>query len=157
MYGLTPAPYAMGEPDRPAYIIYTSGTSGHPRAVVHAHRTVWARRMMWEGWYGLLEQDRVLHAGAFNWTYTLGTGLLDPWARGATALIPGHGVASEALGLLLKQHDATIFAAAPGGLPQTPKNGVAPARKAAPRPVCRREASRRHPLCLGESHGHPYP
>lgn len=114
MYGLTPAPYAMGEPDRPAYIIYTSGTSGHPRAVVHAHRTVWARRMMWEGWYGLLEQDRVLHAGAFNWTYTLGTGLLDPWARGATALIPGHGVASEALGLLLKQHDATIFAAAPG-------------------------------------------
>jgi acyl-CoA synthetase (AMP-forming)/AMP-acid ligase II len=114
MYGLTPAPYAMGEPDRPAYIIYTSGTSGHPRAVVHAHRTVWARRMMWEGWYGLLEQDRVLHAGAFNWTYTLGTALLDPWARGATALIPGHGVASEALGLLLKQHDATIFAAAPG-------------------------------------------
>jgi len=114
MYGLTPAPYAMGEPDRPAYIIYTSGTSGHPRAVVHAHRTVWARRMMWEGWYGLLEQDRVLHAGAFNWTYTLGAGLLDPWARGATALIPGHGVASEVLGLLLKQHDATIFAAAPG-------------------------------------------
>jgi len=114
MYGLTPAPYAMGEPDRPAYIIYTSGTSGHPRAVVHAHRTVWARRMMWEGWYGLLEQDRVLHAGAFNWTYTLGTGLLDPWARGATALIPGHGVASEALAFLLKQHDATIFAAAPG-------------------------------------------
>ena len=76
MYGLTPAPYAMGKPDRPAYIIYTSGTSGRPRAVVHAHRAVWARRMMWEGWYGLLEQDRVLHAGALNWTYTLGTGLL---------------------------------------------------------------------------------
>jgi len=36
--------YAFGDPNRPAYIIYTSGTSGRPRAVVHAHRAVWARR-----------------------------------------------------------------------------------------------------------------
>ncbi len=29
----------------------------------------------------------MLHAGAFNWTFTLGTGLTDPWANGATAII----------------------------------------------------------------------
>ena len=114
MYALPPAPYAMGDPDRPGYIVYTSGTSGQPRAVTHAHRAIWARRMMWEGWYGLTESDRLLHAGAFNWTYTLGTGLLDPWTRGATALIPGKGVTPDQLGLLMKQHDASIFAAAPG-------------------------------------------
>ena len=114
MHGLQPARYAMGDPDRAAYIIYTSGTSGQPRAVTHAHRAIWARRMMWEGWYGLTENDRMLHAGAFNWTYTLGTGLLDPWTRGATALIPGKGVTPDQLGLLMQQHDATIFAAAPG-------------------------------------------
>jgi acyl-coenzyme A synthetase/AMP-(fatty) acid ligase len=56
--------------------------------VAHAHRAVWARRMMMHGWYGLTPEDRLLHAGAFNWTFTLGTGLLDPWAMGATALIP---------------------------------------------------------------------
>src|SRR5680860_117842 len=114
MYDLSPACYAMGDPDRPGYIIYTSGTSGEPRAVTHAHRAIWARRMMWEGWYGLTENDRLLHAGAFNWTYTLGTGLLDPWTRGATALIPGPGAAPEMLGDLMAQHEATIFAAAPG-------------------------------------------
>ncbi len=114
MRDLSPARYAMGDPDRPGYIIYTSGTSGQPRAVTHAHRAIWARRMMWEGWYGLTESDRLLHAGAFNWTYTLGTGLLDPWTRGATALIPGKGVTPDKLGLLMQQHDATIFAAAPG-------------------------------------------
>jgi acyl-CoA synthetase (AMP-forming)/AMP-acid ligase II len=80
-----PADYAQGDPDRPAYIVFTSGSSGRPKAVVHAHRAVWARRMMWDGWYGLSPDDRVLHAGAFNWTFTLGTGLLDPWAIGATA------------------------------------------------------------------------
>lgn len=104
----------MGAPERPAYIVYTSGTSGQPRAVVHAHRAIWARRMMWQGWYGLVENDRVLHAGAFNWTYTLGTGLMDPWAIGATALIAQPGTPPEALPGLLDRHKATIFAAAPG-------------------------------------------
>ncbi|MGC9369782.1 MAG: AMP-binding protein [Paracoccaceae bacterium] len=119
-----PAEYVMGDPDRPAYMIYTSGTSGVPRGVVHAHRAVWARRMMWEGWYGLTAADRLLHAGAFNWTYTLGTGLLDPWSIGATALIPGEGVTPQSLPLLLKRFDATIFAAAPGVFRQMLRGGA---------------------------------
>lgn len=114
MHDLPAADYAFGDPERPGYIIYTSGTSGQPRAVVHAHRAIWARRMMWDGWYGLTADDRLLHAGAFNWTYTLGTGLLDPWTVGATALIPGKGVTPGQLGTLMQGHDATIFAAAPG-------------------------------------------
>jgi len=102
------------KPDDLAYIIYTSGTSGKPRAVMHAQRAVWARRMMWEGWYGLRHDDRMLHAGAFNWTYTLGTGLLDPWAIGATAMIytgaPDKGIWAA----LARKHHPSIFAAAPG-------------------------------------------
>lgn len=113
-YGLPPAAFDYGDPDRLAYIIFTSGTSGTPRAVCHAHRAIWARGMMMQGWYGLTESDRLMHAGAFNWTYTLGTGLLDPWTMGATALIPAHGVEHAQIPLLLKRHEATIFAAAPG-------------------------------------------
>ncbi len=109
-----PADYALGDPDRLAYLVFTSGSSGSPKPVAHAHRAIRARRLMWDGWYGLQPTDRVLHAGAFNWTFTLGTGLLDPWAIGATALIPAPGTPPEALALLLKRHDATIFAAAPG-------------------------------------------
>ncbi|MCI2398438.1 class I adenylate-forming enzyme family protein [Aliiroseovarius subalbicans] len=109
-----PAPYAMGDPDRPAYVIFTSGTSGNPRAVTHAHRAIWARQMMHQGWYGLTQSDRLMHAGAFNWTYTLGTGLMDPWSVGATALIPAPGTPPPALPGLIADHKATIFAAAPG-------------------------------------------
>lgn len=111
---LEPAPYHLGDPNRAGYIIYTSGTSGVSRAVVHAHRAIWARQMMFTGWYGLQPKDRVLHAGAFNWTYTLGTGLMDPWTVGASALIPAAGTPSTALAALIPQNKVTIFAAAPG-------------------------------------------
>jgi len=115
-----------GDPEHPAYIVYTSGTGGRARGVVHAHRAIWARRMMWDGWYGLRGDDRLLHAGAFNWTYTLGTGLLDPWAAGATALIPAPGTPATALPDLLASHRATIFAAAPGVYRQMLRTDVPP-------------------------------
>ncbi|SLN28615.1 Benzoate--CoA ligase [Roseivivax jejudonensis] len=111
---LPPAEWDMGDPERLGYIVMTSGTSGRPRAVGHAHRAIWARRMMIDGWYGLGPADRLLHAGAFNWTFTLGTGLLDPWSVGATALVPASGVSPAQLPLLLRRHEATLFAAAPG-------------------------------------------
>ena len=120
-----PAEYALGDPNRLAYLIFTSGTSGQPRAVAHAHRAIWARRMMWDGWYGLRETDRLLHAGAFNWTFTLGTGLLDPWSVGATALIPAAGTTPDSLADLLRHHEATIFAAAPGIYRQMLKTPIA--------------------------------
>lgn len=111
---LSPAEFAQGDPERLAYIVFTSGTSGQPRAVCHAHRAILARRMMFQGWYGLTSQDRLLHAGAFNWTFTLGTGLMDPWTVGATALIPAGDIAPEELPMIASQHGATLIAAAPG-------------------------------------------
>ncbi|MFT4151430.1 MAG: class I adenylate-forming enzyme family protein [Paracoccaceae bacterium] len=124
---LPPCDWRMGDPDRLAYVVFTSGTSGHPLPVAHAHRALWARGMMHRGWEGLGEADRLLHAGAFNWTFTLGTGLLDPWVNGATALIPAAGVTPAQLPLLMKRFDATILAAAPGVVRQMLKAGPMPA------------------------------
>jgi acyl-coenzyme A synthetase/AMP-(fatty) acid ligase len=128
-HDLPPAAYAMGDADRLAYVIYTSGTSGTPRAVGHAHRAIWARQMMMQGWYGLTAEDRLLHAGAFNWTYTLGTGLMDPWTLGATALIPASGTVAQQLPLLMKRFEASIFAAAPGVYRQVLQSPVLPMPK----------------------------
>ena len=111
---LPPADFAMGDAGRLAYIIYTSGSSGQPRAVMHAHRAILARQMMFQGWYGLRPDDRMMHAGAFNWTFTLGTGLMDPWTIGATALIIAEGTAIEQIPLLASRHGASLVAGAPG-------------------------------------------
>lgn len=122
--GLPPCAYRMGDPERLAYIVFTSGTSGRAMPVAHAHRAIWARRMMRDGWEGLGDADRLLHAGAFNWTYTLGTGLMDPWVAGATALIPAAGTHAADLPGMLAQHRATIFAAAPGVYRQMLRAGM---------------------------------
>lgn len=126
MFTLPPCNWALGDPDRLAYIIFTSGSSGLPKAVCHAHRAIWARRMMHQDWYGLLQTDRLMHAGAFNWTFTLGTGLLDPWTAGATALIPGPAVTPLDLPALMRRYAVTIFAAAPGVYRQILRQPVPP-------------------------------
>jgi len=106
--------YANTHNNNAAYLIYTSGTSGRPKGVLHAHRAVWGRRPMYQGWYGIAHEDILLHAGAFNWTYTLGTGLFDPWANGATTIVYTGKRTAIVWPHLIATHRATIFAAVPG-------------------------------------------
>ena len=107
------ADYADTRADDPGYLVYTSGTSGSPKGVLHAHRAAWGRRPMYQGWYGIRSDDVVLHAGAFNWTYTLGVGLTDPWANGATTVLFTGKKDVQVWPLLLARYQATLLAAVP--------------------------------------------
>jgi acyl-coenzyme A synthetase/AMP-(fatty) acid ligase len=106
--------YAATIADDPAFLIYTSGTTSRPKGVLHAHRSALGRRPMYQGWYGMRANDRMLHAGAFNWTFTLGVGLTDPWANGATAIVCTGDKAPELWPGLIARTGATLFAAVPG-------------------------------------------
>ena len=137
-----PAPLHAGDPNREAYVIFTSGTSGSPMAVSHAHRAILARQTMHRHWEGLTEADRLLHAGALNWTYTLGTGLLDPWTVGGIALIPADGTPPSQLPALMARAKASILAATPGVYRQLLRTDIPPLPHL------------RHALSAGESLSH---
>ncbi len=136
------ASYAETHAEDPAYLLYTSGTTAEPKGVVHAHRVALGRSRTYQGWYGIRPDDRMLHAGAFNWTYTLGTGLIDPWANGVTSYVFTGEKTPEVWPVLLRTTGATLFAAVPGLFRQIMKY-------AAPGPI---DVGRlRHGLIAGEA------
>ncbi len=108
-----PIDYADTAAEDPAFLIYTSGTVGQPKGVLHAHRSAWGRRPMYRGWYGIGTGDIILHAGAFNWTYTLGVGLIDPWANGATAVLYNGPADPAVWPALIERFGISIFATVP--------------------------------------------
>ncbi|WP_029058037.1 class I adenylate-forming enzyme family protein [Stappia stellulata] len=108
-----PVPFLELDDDAPAFLVYTSGTSGRAKGVLHAQRSARGRAPMARGWYGIGPEDRLLHAGAFNWTYTLGVGLMDPWANGATSLVYDGPRDPEVWPELIEASGATLFAAVP--------------------------------------------
>jgi acyl-coenzyme A synthetase/AMP-(fatty) acid ligase len=100
--------------DDPAYLVYTSGTTGYPKGVLHAHRALLGRQPASRYWFDFQPSgDRVLHAGKFNWTYVLGTGLTDPLFRGHTAILYEGATDPSVWPRLIAKHRATIFIAVP--------------------------------------------
>ncbi|MGO8779168.1 MAG: class I adenylate-forming enzyme family protein [Rhodomicrobium sp.] len=115
--------YADTLAEDPAFLIYTSGTTAAPKGVLHAHRSAWGRRPMYRGWYGIAPGERLMHAGSFNWTYTLGTGLTDPWANGATAIVYTGEKDPALWPRLMRDQNVSMFAAVPGVYRQILKYG----------------------------------
>lgn len=139
----TPAgSYADTEADDPGYLIFTSGTSGTPKGVLHGQRAIWGRRPMYQGWYGIGPDDVMLHTGAFNWTYTLGTGLCDPFANGATSVVYTGDRDAGVWAKLIAEHGVTIMASVPGLYRQMLRAGFHPS------------SSLRHGLTAGEALAH---
>ena len=105
--------YADTAAESAAYMIYTSGTTSRPKGVLHAHRVILGREPMRRDWQGLGPNDVMLHAGAFNWSYTLGVGMLDPWTAGATAVLYNGPKDIALWPKLIRAVGATLFAAVP--------------------------------------------
>jgi acyl-coenzyme A synthetase/AMP-(fatty) acid ligase len=96
-----------------AYICYTSGTTGFPKGVVHAQRALIGHDPAARYWQALKPEDIVMHAGKLNWTYTLGTGCLDPWRHGCSTVIYGGEHNPKKFFELISKYRVNVFMAVP--------------------------------------------
>jgi acetyl-CoA synthetase len=83
----TPADVADLDPDEPAVIIFTSGTTGEPRGVVYPQRYLLGQRLQAEHWFGAREGELAWCTAAPGWSKSTRNVFIAPWLEGAAALI----------------------------------------------------------------------
>lgn len=110
-----PTPALNTRAEDPAYLVYTSGTTGYPKGVLHAHRALLGRAPASQYWFDFdaSQQDRIMHSGKFNWTYVLGSALMDPLYLGKTVIVHEGKNDADKWMQLIKKHHATIFVGVP--------------------------------------------
>ncbi len=111
--GTCAAPHST-RPSDPAYLVYTSGTTGYPKGVLHGHRSLVGRMPAAEYWFDLDPAgDRIVHSGKFNWTYVLGSAMMDPLYHGHTVIAHEGRNNATTWPRLIAEHGATVFIGVP--------------------------------------------
>ena len=107
------APYPT-DPDSPAFWLYTSGTTGRPKAAMHRHGAVQAVCET----YGtqvlqIQPDDRCLSVAKAFFAYGLGNSLLFPLSVGACAVLDPAPAKPEVMAERIAAYGATLFFGSP--------------------------------------------
>jgi acyl-coenzyme A synthetase/AMP-(fatty) acid ligase len=83
----TPAAIERMDAEDPALIVFTSGTTGEPRGVVHAYRYLGGQRAQAEHWLGSRPGELAWCTTAPGWSKSARNVFLAPWLTGAAAVL----------------------------------------------------------------------
>lgn len=82
-----PAPAHEAAPNDPALMIFTSGTTGDPKPVIHTHGCLPGQRLQAEFWFDARPGDVAWCTAASGWSKSARNVFLTPWLCGATAVL----------------------------------------------------------------------
>src|SRR5262249_29182557 len=95
-------------PDDDALIIYTSGTSAQPKAIIHGHRAPVLRSLHFAEYLDLVPQDRMWTAQPFFWAAGMAVSLGATLAAGASLVLQESFDAEGALELIERERATVI-------------------------------------------------
>jgi acyl-coenzyme A synthetase/AMP-(fatty) acid ligase len=87
LFAGAPAPAVELSSEDPCLITFTSGTSGEPKAVLHAQRYLTGQRLQAEQWLDARAGDLVWCTASSGWSKSARNVFIAPWLRGACALL----------------------------------------------------------------------
>jgi acetyl-CoA synthetase len=105
--------YAKTAANEPAFIVYTSGTTGKPKGIVHAHRWIVALGDLNRFRLPPQINDVVMATGEWSFISALGHNLLFPLRNGITgAVLAGRGTAENLLRQIEKYRVTVLYSVA---------------------------------------------
>jgi acyl-coenzyme A synthetase/AMP-(fatty) acid ligase len=99
--------------DAMAIWVYTSGTTGLPKAVMHAQRSVIACADFARDVLGLGAQDRIYASSKMFFAYALGNSLCAGLRLGATVILDGEWPTAEGVVQVVERHRPTALFSVP--------------------------------------------
>jgi acetyl-CoA synthetase len=123
-----PAPALATAPDDPAFLHFTSGTTGTPKGAVHPHRTVLALMASAANVFGLGDKDIFWCTADPGWVTCTSYGIIAPLACGATLLADEADVEPRRWYGILEEEKVTAWYTTPTAIRTMMRFGAALAR-----------------------------
>jgi len=101
------------QPQDPAFWLYSSGTTGRPKGIVHAHRDVLVAGQAQREVLGLGPGDKVFATSKLFFAYALETGMLGPLALGATVILHPDWADVDQIQAIVARHEPTAVFSVP--------------------------------------------
>ncbi len=101
------------KPDDRAFQLYTSGTTGKPKGVIHSHKAIVLEHITSKWVLDIHEDDRLWTTADPGWVTGIAYGILGTWSNGASSLVYEGKFDPEKWYSLIEKYKITIWYTAP--------------------------------------------